>query len=136
MGIGKIFVDAVKKEDRTVPFERAVFAMTANRALAPSSKLGCYERWMKEDVYFPEGETIQLHHLYRAMDFLSQYKEKIEEQLYWNLADLLSMDVDLIFYDTTSVHFEIDEEDDLRLRGYSKNGRSGSVLCFIEQRKG
>ena len=124
LGIGKIIEDAVKKEDRTVPFERAVFAMTANRALAPASKLGCYERWMKEDVYFPEGDSIKLHHLYRAMDFLSKYKEKIEEQLYWNLADLLSMDVDLIFYDTTSVHFEIDEEDDLRLRGYSKNGRS------------
>ncbi len=123
LGIGKIIEDAVKKEDRTVPFERAVFAMVANRCLAPSSKLGCYERWMKEDVYFPEGEVIKLHHLYRAMDFLSKYEEKIEEQLYWELADLLSMDVDLIFYDTTSVHFEIDEEDDLRLRGYSKNGR-------------
>ena len=124
LGIGKIIQEAVKKEDRSVPFERAVFAMTANRALAPSSKLGCYQRWMQEDVYFPEGEGIELHHLYRAMDFLSQHKEQIEEQLYWKLADLLNMDVDLIFYDTTSVHFEINEEDDLRLRGYSKNGRT------------
>ena len=124
LGIGRIIEEAVKKEDRSVPFERAVFAMAANRALAPESKLGCYERWMKDDIYFPEGEGIALHHLYRAMDFLSQYKEKIEEQLYWNLADLLNMDVDLIFYDTTSVHFETDEEDDLRRRGYAKNGRS------------
>jgi hypothetical protein len=51
------------------------------------------------------------------MDFLSQHKEQFEEQPYWKLADLLNMDVDLIFYDTTSVHFEIDEEDALRLRG-------------------
>jgi len=41
------------------------------------------------------------------MDFLHDHKEKIEESLYWRLADLLSLDVDLVFYDTTSVHFEI-----------------------------
>jgi len=68
---------------------------------------------------------MSLHHLYRAMDFLEDHKKDIEEALYWRLADLLNMDVDLVFYDTTSVLFETDDEDEeLRRRGYSKNGRS------------
>jgi len=61
------------------------------------------------------------------MDLLGRHKEAIEQRLYWHLADLLSMDVDLIFYDTTSVYFETDNEDEgqaaLRRRGYSKDGR-------------
>ena len=123
LGIRKILEQAVKGEDRSVPFERAIFAMVANRCLAPSSKLCCYEQWLAEDVYFPEGEELQLHHLYRAMDLLVRHKEEIEDALYWHIGDLLSLDVDLIFYDTTSVYFEIDDEDDIRKRGHSKEGK-------------
>lgn len=127
LGLRTLIADAVRDEDRRIDYERAVFAMVANRCLAPASKLCCYESWLAEDVYFPEGDEIGLHHLYRAMDVLGRHKGGIEEQLYWHLADLLSMDVDLIFYDTTSVYFEIDDEDEgegaLRRRGYSKDGR-------------
>ena len=52
-----------------------------------------------------------MHHLYRAMDLLEAHKEAIEQALYFRLADLLNLDVELIFYDTTSLHFEIDEMD-------------------------
>jgi len=131
LGIRKIIEDAAREEDRTVPLERAILAMVANRCLAPQSKLGCYERWL-EDIYFPEGKTISLHHLYRAMDFLEDHKKEIEEALYWRLADLLNMDVDLVFYDTTSVHFETaDEDEELRRRGYSKNGRSDAPQIVV-----
>jgi transposase len=138
LGIGKLIAEAQAREDRSVPFERASFVMVANRCLAPMSKLGCYEQWLAEDVYFPEGEEIALHHLYRAMDFLASRKEEIEEKLYWQLADLLSMDVDLIFYDTTSVHFAIDDEDEeeeegdgLRFRGYAKKGGEGDPQIVV-----
>ena len=124
LGIRDLMEKAAREEERTVPLERAVFVMVANRCLAPRSKLSCYERWMTEDIYFPEGAGIELHHLYRAMDFLADHKTAIEEQLYWKLADLLSMDVDLIFYDTTSIYFEVDREDEgVRRRGYSKDKR-------------
>ena len=134
LGIGKLIEKTLSSEDRSVPFERAILAMVANRCVAPASKLGCYERWLADEVYFPDGKRIALHHLYRAMDFLSTHKEELEEEIYWQLADLLNMDVDLIFYDTTSVHFEIDENDDeegLRVRGYSKNGRSDAPQIVV-----
>jgi len=124
--------------------ERALFAMVANRACAPVSKLYCHEQWLKEDVRIAGTEGLDLQHLYRAMDFLEANKESIEQAIFYRVADLLNLDVDVIFYDTTSLHFEIDEEDrgnkagevkgskaagaktyaTPRLRGHAKNGRS------------
>lgn len=139
LGIDQVINErAARRRDRQ-PFERALFAMVANRALRPYSKLYCHEQWLPEEVFFPGREKIELHHLYSAMDFLEAHKEEIEKAVYFRMADLLNADVDLIFYDTTSLHFEIDEEDEeptrgskpagereypaLRERGKSKNGR-------------
>jgi hypothetical protein len=62
------------------------------------------------------------------------------------MADLMNADVDLIFYDTTSLHFEVDEEDEveqtkdgctyeaLRKRGHSKNGRGDAPRSWLAWR--
>ena len=125
-------------------FERALFAMVANRALQPYSKLYCHEQWLKEEVFFPEGQELALHQLYEAMDFLLVNQERVEKAVYFKMADLMNADVDLIFYDTTNIHFEIDEEDDharkgpdgkergpLRKRGHAKNKRYDAPLVSI-----
>jgi len=144
LGIADVIEHHVTPRKLDFSVERALFAMVANRACAPSSKLYCYEQWLREDVRIAGTEALALHHLYRAMDVLEASKEAIEQDLYFRLANLLHLDVDLIFYDTTSLHFEIDEadqgigDDDLvagslaagaktykapRKRGWSKNGR-------------
>jgi transposase len=140
LGIDQV-IEAERKAHRVnQPFERALFAMVANRALRPYSKLNCQEQWLPEEVFFQGRESLDLHHLYGAMDFLEKHKEEVEKQIYFRTADLLNADVDLVFYDTTSLHFEIDEDDEepaqgskaagekeypaLRKRGKSKNGRT------------
>ncbi len=107
---------------RSLPVERACFAMVANRCLAPASKLYLYEQWLREDVRVAGAEGLELHHLYRAMDFFEKHKETVEKELFFRIADLFSCDVELIFYDTTTLHWEIDVEDaggseDATLRG-------------------
>ena len=96
---------------RTLPVERACFAMVANRCLAPASKLYCYEQWLREDVRIAGAGDLELHHLYRAMDFFEKHKATLEKELFFRIADLFSCDVELIFYDTTTLHCEIDLED-------------------------
>ncbi len=96
---------------RRLPFERACFAMVANRALAPASKLYCFEQWLQEDVRLAGAEVLELQHLYRAMDLFEAHREAIEERLFFRIADLFACDVDVIFYDTTTLHCEIDQED-------------------------
>src|ERR687895_397607 len=59
------------------------------------------------------------------MDLLEASKEAIEKALYFRLADLLNLDVELIFYDTTSVHFESDEEDE----GSGEGDEVGGSVC-------
>jgi len=125
-------------------FERALFAMTANRALQPYSKLYCHQQWLKEEVFLPEGQDLALHQLYRAMDHLLSHQEEVEKAVFFKMADLMNADVDLIFYDTTNVHFEIDEEDEsarrgpdgktrgpLRKRGHAKNKRYDAPLVTV-----
>jgi transposase len=129
---------------RGAPFERALFAMTANRALSPYSKLYCHEQWLKEEVFLPEGQDLDLNRLYRAMDFLLVKQAEVEKAVYFKMADLMNADVDLIFYDTTNIHFEIDEEDEathkgpdglqrgpLRKRGRAKNKRDDAPLVTV-----
>jgi hypothetical protein len=117
-------------------FERAVFAIVANRALAPTSKLGLYQRWL-ETVRLPEGgaQELRLEQLYRALDLLAEHKEKVERALFFEVADLLSVDVDLIFFDTTSVYVEREEEDAgedaLRKRGHSKDSRPDAPQVVV-----
>lgn len=152
VGLDKIIQKHTRGRRYGFDVERAIFAMVANRALAPCSKLYCFEQWLREDIRIKGTEKLELQHLYRAMDFLEANKEAIEEELYFNLSDLLNLDVDLIFYDTTSLHFEVDEEDvgisqqDVvvgsalagskrykapRKRGHSKNGRTDAPQIVV-----
>ena len=127
--------------------ERALFALVANRACAPASKLHCCDQWLAHDVRIPDLPELSLQHLYRAMDFLEAHREELEETIFWNTATLLELDTELVFFDTTSLHWEIDEEDErevtagtqaggrsyapLRKRGYSKNGRGDAPQVVI-----
>jgi len=114
------------KQDRSFrsPVEWAAFAMVANRALCPDSKRGV-EEWVRDDVALGNPDPIELQHLYRAMDVLLEYRETIHKEVFWSVADLLNLEVDLLFFDTTSTYFERDEEDEggLRQYGHSKDHR-------------
>jgi transposase len=124
LGIPDALSQCLKDRSFTSPVEWATFAMTANRALAPDSKRGV-EEWVREDVALGNPETIGLQHLYRAMDVLLEYREIIHKEVFFAVADLLNLEVDLIFFDTTSTYFEMDEEDEngLRQYGHSKDHR-------------
>ena len=111
LGIGEVIAEVCGGRKFDFDVERALFAMMANRACAPASKLYCYEQWLTEEVHLQGTAELKLQHLYRAMDFLEANKDAIEKAIYFRMADLLNLDVEIVFYDTTSLHFEVDEED-------------------------
>lgn len=106
------------------PVERTLFAMVANRALDPSSKLAA-EDWVGHDVVIPGLPAFDVQQGYRAMDFLIESDEAIQREVFHSVADLLNLEVDLLFFDTTSTYFETEETDEesLRQHGYSKDHR-------------
>ena len=90
--------------------ERVIFALVANRALAPSSKLAA-TGWIAADVAIDGLEVVNEDACYRAMDALLDVEDALARRVYDQVADLLNLEVDLLFFDTTSTYFELDERD-------------------------
>ena len=145
--------------DRRFEFsvERAIFLTVLHRLFAPGSDRAA-EKW--KDDYAIEGVgELDLHHLYRAMAWLGEElpkdqqdgatpfaprtnKDLIEEALFARRRDLFS-DLDIVFFDTTSIYFEGEGGETLGERGHSKDhrpdrkqmlvgmvlDRSGNPLC-------
>ena len=118
----------------STPVERAIFAMVANRALAPMSKLAI-EDWVENDVTITGLSEVQVHQLYRAMDFLIAHGTEVQESVFFSTANLLNLEVDLLYFDTTSTYFEVepdpDDEEELRRLGHSKDHRPDLLQVVI-----
>jgi hypothetical protein len=91
--------------------ERVLFALVANRALAPSSKLAAAD-WITHDVHLDDLEATDDDACYRAMDWLHEVTDDLEKQVFDEVANLLNLEVDLLFFDTTSTYFELEEPDE------------------------
>ena len=113
LGIGRIFRDICKSKNLKVPYERAIFAMVANKLSDPDSKLGLWERWLSR-VYIPSCQFLKLEQIYEAMDIFYDHMSEVEEQIFFQTANLLNLEVDIVFYDTTTASFSIDYEDSFR----------------------
>jgi len=114
--------------------ERAIFLTVLHRLFCPGSDRAA-ERW-KSDFLIPGAEDISLQHMYRAMDWLGHtsiqlgsdhftnrcIKDEIEELLFARNKDLFT-ELDLVFFDTTSIYFEGNGGQELGRRGHSKDNR-------------
>jgi Transposase DDE domain len=143
LGIGEAIRIRMDRAGLTAPHEIALFAMAAQRLDDPASKLACATRWLPDIAWLPQADGIAVDQLYRALDFLAVWSDEIERDVFLKAADLLRLDVDLIFYDTTTAYFEIDEPDEfaeqwagklyapLRQRGHNKEGRDNQPQVII-----
>ena len=122
LGLHVVLKKALAERSFSAPVEWAVFAMVANRALAPASKRGVDE-WARDDAALGNPEPISLQHLYRAMDFLLTQDADLQREVFFATADLFNIEVDLLFFDTTTTYVECEEEDDFRRYGHSKDRR-------------
>jgi transposase len=124
-------------QDRRFEFdvERAIFLTVLHRLMVSGSDRFC-ERWRRD--YLIEGtEDLDLHHLYRAMTFLGEElkdqkdatpfaprcnKDLIEEMVFYDQRDLFS-ELELVFFDTTSIYFEGRGGETIGQKGFSKDHR-------------
>lgn len=116
----------------TTDVERVLFALVANRAVDPLSKLAAAE-WASEDVLIPGLAEMDEDQAYRAMDLLADdaTQAKVQESVFFAVATLLNLEVDFLLFDTTSTYWERDTQDSdtdegtagLRRYGHSKDHR-------------
>jgi len=110
LGIGPAMRALLKGRRLDPGAERVLFALVANRALAPSSKLAA-ARWASEDVLIPGLPQTTDDACYRAMDWLLQIREQLEKQVFDRAAEVLGLEVDLLFFGTTSTYFVTEQAD-------------------------
>ena len=122
----------------TLPVERILFLTVLHRLFVSGSDRSCLLVW-KQDHEIPGTETIALHQIYRAMAWLGEslpedqqqgatpfsprcMKDAFEEALFDRRRDLFS-ELELVFFDTTSIYFEGEGGTDLGQYGHSKDHR-------------
>ena len=98
-----------------------IFLMVLDRVFFSESKL---------KVYLKQGRysfltTKELIHLYWSLDILAEVKEELEIYLFEKNRSLFNLEVDVVFYDTTSFYFESEKRDEVRDFGYSKDKKAG-----------
>lgn len=117
--------------------ERVIFAMALQRLCCPGSDLQG-SGWVRT-VEAPGFRTIELQHFYRMCGFLFDVRQDLEQRLFFRDRDLFSMQLDLVFIDTTSLYVYRDTESLWRTWGYSRDRRGDLpqfVLCVAVDRHG
>jgi hypothetical protein len=134
LGIAEVIKGQVAAGRWRFSMERAIFLTVLHRLFDPGSDRAA-ERW-KEDFQISGTEGIELHHLYRAMGWLGEQsiqlghdargsrcqKDLIEEELFRRNRDLFT-ELELVFFDTTSLYFEGNGGESLGQYGHSKDHR-------------
>jgi hypothetical protein len=98
LGIDTAMSRLLARRRVTSPFERVLFGLVANRALAPSSKLAAAD-WINHDVHIDGLPETSDDACYRAMDWLHDVREKLEIGVFHQVANLLNLEVDLLFFE-------------------------------------
>lgn len=93
--------------------------LVITRLCYPASKLKTVDYLFKH-----KGIAIDVESVYRYLDKLnSKQKEKVQEISYTHTLQILNNELNLVFYDVTTLYFEAEQEDELRKTGFSKDGK-------------
>ena len=120
IGVEQVLTQQLEGRRFQFSVERAVYLTVLHRLFESGSDRAA-ERW-RRDVRVPGTEDLQLHHLYRAMRWLGEEKDSVEEWLFHARRDLFT-EVSLAFFDTTSLYFEGNGGESLGRYGHSKDHR-------------
>ena len=94
------------------------------RIIYPSSKLETF----KQCQNFIEQPKFKLHDEYRALSYIAENMDFIQENLFNNSKKVIKRNSNVIYYDCTNYFFEIDNEDDIRKYGISKEHKPNPIV--------
>lgn len=137
-GLDVIMRRIVRTHKLSFNLSDAVMLMLMERLQEPCSKRSNYIHQLDYIGFDP----VYLQHIYRSLDKLADYNELIQKQIFQTGRDLFNQQLDVVFYDVTTLYFESDEESDLknrqlRKKGFSKDGKVGDtqiLFCMMIDR--
>lgn len=95
-----------------------------SRLLYPASKKKTYEN---RNVFF-ENFDFSLDDIYRCLSLLNKYKDDLQLWIHEHIKEKYNRNTNLVYYDVTNYYFEIDEQDELRRNGVSKEHRPDPIV--------
>lgn len=98
--------------------------LVIDRIVYKSSKRGA---WYKSDNFF-EKFNFSLDDVYRALPFFAKNKTDLLKLINEKAVKRYDRNTDIVFYDVTNFYFEIDDEDELRKKGPSKEHRPNPIV--------
>jgi transposase len=110
---------------------QALQIMVAERINDPVSKRQSY---FNQEEYIGFGDKeMDLQHFYRTMDLLSSHQELLKEHLFTQQQNLFLQELDVVFYDVTTLYFDSqkEDEDSIRQKGYSKDGKAHKTQVVL-----
>ena len=124
LGIDKICSAISEKYKFDYDLNDILSMLVYSRILAPGSKMSSLES-SKE---FLEQPKCELHQIYRALEVIAKENDFFQSELYKNSQSVIKRKKDVLYYDCTNYYFEIEEEDDFRKYGVSKEHRPNPIV--------
>lgn len=124
LGIKEICVAIASRSKYKFNLEDIVSKLVYGRLLFPDSKLSTWQSAQN----FIEHPGFELEDIYRALSVLSRESDFIQAQLYHNSMSQKPRDTQVIYYDCSNYYFEIEQEDELRKYGHSKEHRPNPIV--------
>ena len=124
LGLDKICQDISDKYRFTYDLNSILSRLLYGRILFPSSKLNTFE----ESKKLLEPPQFELQHVYRALDVLCKEDACIQSELYKNSKLLSKRNDRILFYDCTNFFFEIEQEENMKQYGPSKEHRPNPIV--------
>ena len=94
------------------------------RALFPESKKSTYEN---RNIFF-ENTNFSLEEVYNALTYIEPFKEQLQKYIYDHIQEQYKPNNECVFYDVTNYYFEIDDSDELRKKGVSKEHKTSPIV--------
>ena len=115
----------------TFRWDEALRVMIAERINEPGSKLSSY--FNQQEYKGLSSAPIELHHFYRTLDLICQEEETIKKHLFSQQRTLFAQQLDVVFYDVTTLYFDsqVEQEGALRQKGYSKDGKATKTQVVL-----
>ncbi|MGH2552670.1 MAG: IS1634 family transposase, partial [Chitinophagaceae bacterium] len=128
LSIGKVIRGLLSGHKFLFDVERAIYFTVLSRLFFPGSDRSAKQ--ISRDYRIQGIEGLELHHLYRAMGWLGDCYSTVEEKMFHCNRTLFS-DLNLVFFDTTSIYFEGKGGSTLGQYGYSKDHRSDERQMIV-----
>ena len=124
LGLHRICKDISKRYKYNYDLNEILSKLIYARMLLPSSKRSSYSYF--ENLIEPT--TFELEDIYRSLEVLAKECDFIQKELYKNSSKVCERNTKVLYYDCTNYYFEIEEEDDFRKYGASKENRPNPIV--------